>query len=201
MGMISESAPTGVAWPLQFQRMTDEDLMLEAKRGGPDAFARLYERHKVRLLQFCFQMLRNAEDAGDVFQEAFRYLFTHASTYQPTAKFTTYLYRIARNMCIDILRRRKRWNLQTLDPAIDLADPDPVQDSRLEADEIEGNIREAMEEVPAPYREVVVLRVLQGMEYSQIADVVDAPLGTVKSRLHVGLEALRQAIRKRKLAE
>jgi len=180
---------------------TDEELMLRVKSGDREAFAQIYDRHRVRLLQFCIQMLRNAEDAGDVFQEAFRYLYVHAETYQPTAKLTTYLYRIARNMCIDILRRRRRWNLQVLDPAIDFPDPSPIQESRLESTQVEENIREAMEEIPDPYREVVVFRVIHGMEYGQIADVIAAPLGTVKSRLHVGLEALRQALRKRKLAE
>lgn len=181
--------------------ITDEELMLRVKAGDRDAFAVLYERHKARLLQFCTQMLRNAEDAGDVFQEAFRYLYTHASTYQPTAKFTTYLYRIARNMSIDILRKRRRWNLQALDPAVDVPDPAPVQESRLESDEIEENIKAALDEIPVPYREVVALRVIHQMEYPQIAEVVDAPLGTVKSRLHVGLEILRQTLKKRKLAE
>ncbi|MBI2900444.1 MAG: sigma-70 family RNA polymerase sigma factor [Planctomycetes bacterium] len=180
---------------------SDEGLMLRAGAGDREAFARLYERHKAPLLQFCLQMLRNAEDAGDVFQEAFRYLYIHASTYRPTAKFTTYLYRIARNMSIDILRRRRRWNLQPLDPALDLAEPPDLREPRLESDEIEAGVRDAMEEVPPSYREVVLLRVLRGMEYAEIAEVVEAPLGTVKSRLHAGLEFLRRAMRRRKLAE
>lgn len=204
MEMMKNSAYTPLPESLSWVRMdplSDEHLMLRVKAGDREAFALLYERHKVRLLQFCLQMLRNAEDAGDVFQEAFRYLYVHAGTYLPTAKLTTYLYRIARNMCIDILRRRRRWNLQALDPAMDVADPEPIQESRLEMHEIEEHIRDAMDEVPDPYREVVVLRVIHGMEYGQIADVIDTPLGTVKSRLHVGLEALRQSLRKRKLAE
>lgn len=188
--------------PVHFSGMdsvSDEELMLRARAGDREAFARLYERHKAPLFQFCFQMLRNADDAGDVFQEAFRYLYLHAGTYQPAARFTTYLYRIARNMSIDILRRRKRWNLQPLDPAFQLAGSD--EPSRLESGEIEDGVREALEEIPGPYREVVLLRVLHAMEYAQIAEVVEAPLGTVKSRLHAGLEALRRAVRRRKLAE
>lgn len=201
--MRTKSPAPEPAVSLDWNRMadvTDEELMLRVKAGDRDAFAVLYERHKARLLQFCTQMLRNAEDAGDVFQDAFRYLFTHASTYQPTAKFTTYLYRIARNMSIDILRKRRRWNLQALDPAIDVADPG-IQESKLENDEIEENIKAALDEIPVPYREVVALRVIHQMEYPQIAEVVEAPLGTVKSRLHVGLELLRRTLKKRKLAE
>ncbi len=182
-------------------RISDEELMLRVRAGDRESFAGLYERHKVPLFQFCMQMLRNAEDAGDVFQEAFRYLYLHAATYEPTAKFSTYLYRIARNMSIDILRRRKRWNLQPLDPSYDLSDDGMAGESQLEVDEIEDGVREAIEEIPGPYREVVLLRVLQGMEYGEIAEVVGSPLGTVKSRLHAGLEYLRRSMRRRKLAE
>jgi RNA polymerase sigma-70 factor (ECF subfamily) len=180
---------------------SDEDLMLAVRAGDELAFAALYERHKAGVLNFCYQMLRNYEDAADVFQEAFRYLYAHAATYEPSARFTTYLYRIARNLCIDILRRRKRWNLRALEPEVDVQDPAPAARSRIEDEEIEANLRSALEEVPDPYREVVLLRVTQGLAYEDIARITDTPLGTVKSRLHTGFEVLRQILKRRKLIE
>src|SRR5437667_8075222 len=144
---------------------SDEELMLRVAQGDAEAFARLYERHKEGLLNFCYRMLRNWEDAGDIFQDAFRYLHVHAATYQPSAKFTTYLFHIARNMCIDVLRRRKRWNLQQLDTEIDVADDAPAAAPPLEQGEMEEKIKKAMEELPEPYREVVHLRVMEDLDY------------------------------------
>jgi RNA polymerase sigma-70 factor (ECF subfamily) len=179
----------------------DEELMLAVKAGDRDAFGILYARHRNGVLNFCYQMLRNFEDSGDVFQEAFRYLFVHADTYTPSAKFTTYLYRIARNLCIDILRRRKRWNLQQLDTQIDVQDDSPTRTTVLESDETQGQVKKALEEIPEPYREVVLLRVVHGMAYEDIATTTQSPLGTVKSRLHTGFEFLRQSLKRKKLIE
>lgn len=180
---------------------SDEDLMAAVREGDVDAYAALYYRHQNGLLTFCYQMLRNYEDAGDVFQETFRYLHQHAPTYQPTAKFTTYLYRIARNMCIDILRRRRRWNLQQLDTEIDVPDGGGIQESRLEREEVEVHIKKSLEEVAEPYREVVLLRLIQALSYEDIAQITDIPLGTVKSRLHAGFAQLRLVLRRKKLIE
>ncbi len=183
------------------RELSDEDLMLLVARGDPDAFARLYERHKEGLLNFCYRMLRNWEDAGDVFQEAFRYLHVHAPTYRPTAKFSTYLFHIARNMCIDVLRRRKRWNLQQLDTEIDVPDDPAVAAAPLEQGEMEEKIRKAMEDLSEPYREVVHLRVIEDLAYDDIAQVLEVPVGTVKSRLHAGLALLRQILKRKKIVE
>ena len=183
------------------QETDDERLMLRAKAGDADAFAQLYHRHKEPLLAFCYRMLHNWEDAADILQDAFRYVHAHAATYQPTAKFGTYLTHIARNMCIDVLRKRRRWNLQQLDTDFDPADDAPVQASPLEQEEVEASIQRALDEVPEPYREVLHLRIVQDLPYEEIARVVDCPIGTVKSRLHAGLSLLRQALRRKRLAE
>jgi RNA polymerase sigma-70 factor (ECF subfamily) len=180
---------------------SDEDLMLHAAQGDADAFAQLYHRHKEGLLSFCYRMLRNWEDAGDVFQDVFRYLHAHAATYRPSAKFATYLFHIARNMCIDVLRRRKRWNLQQLDPQMDVADDPAASAAPLDQGELEEKVRKAMEEVPEPYREVVHLRVIGNMAYEEIAEILECPVGTVKSRLHSGLGLLRQILKRKKIVE
>lgn len=185
----------------EWSARTDEDLMLAVKAGSQEAYGILYSRHRIGVLNFCYQMLRNYEDAGDVFQEAFRYLYAHAATYQPSAKFTTYLYRIARNLCIDILRRRRRWNLQQLDTEIDVPDEAPVRPTMLEQDEIQIQVKRCLEEIPEPYREVILLRVINGLPYEDIASTTGSPLGTVKSRLHAGFEFLRRALKRRRLVE
>lgn len=177
----------------------DEELMLGVRSGNETAFAALYHRHKQGVVAFCTQMLRSADDADDVFQETFRYLFRQAPSYQPTAKFTTFLYRIARNLCIDILRRRRRWNLQALDPAADAADDRPAPKTRLEEQEIELGIKESLAEIPEPYREVLLFRLTRNLAYEEIAELAGVPVGTVKSRLHAGFELLRKSLRRKKM--
>ena len=177
----------------------DEELMLRVKRGDSDAFAHLYHRNKAKLLHFCTGFLRNEDDAIDVCQETFRHIHLNAATYEPRARFTTYLFHIARNKCIDILRRRKRWKLQSLDKAMEPAE-EPA-DSPLESEEFELEVRRALTEIPEPYREVMLMRLLEGMEYGEIAKVVEIPLGTVKSRIHTGLEQLRRVVRRRRVFE
>jgi RNA polymerase sigma-70 factor, ECF subfamily len=180
---------------------SDEELMSAVAKGDAAAFEQLYHRHKEGLLSFCFRMLRNWEDAGDIFQDAFRYLHVHSATYQANAKFTTYLFHIARNMCIDVLRRRKRWNLQQLDTEIDVPDEPAPAGLPLEQGEVEEKIKKAMEELPEPYREVVHLRVIEDLAYEEIAEVLECPVGTVKSRLHSGLGLLRQILKRKKIVE
>lgn len=175
--------------------------MLSVREGDAAAFTQLYNRHKSALLGFAFQMLRNWEDAADVFQDSFRYVYTHVSTYQPTAKFTTYLHQITRNMCIDILRKRRRRSTGQLDPEIEVPDATLTDDTPMERGEVEAKIKGALEEVPDPYREVLHLRIIQDFAYEEISQIVDCPVGTVKSRLHVGLGLLRDLIKRKKIAE
>ena len=179
----------------------DEDLMLKVRDGSAEAFTELYVRHRNGLLGFCYRLLRNWEDAADVLQEAFRYVYLHARTYRPSAKFTTYLFQIARNTCIDILRKRRRRKAQPLDPSIDVPDPAPAGATPMERGEVESRIKEALDQVPDPYREALHLRIVEELEYEEIARILGCPAGTVKSRLHTGLEILREAIRRKKIVE
>lgn len=179
--------------------MTDEDLMLRAGAGDSRAFAALYERHKAPLVSFCYRMLRNWEDAADVFQETFRYLHAHAAEYEPVAGFRSYATRIARNLCIDILRKRRRRRTGRLDPGLDL--PAPDDGPELDRAEVEARLRAALDDVPDPYREVLHLRIVDSMEYAEIAETLGCPVGTVKSRLHSALGVLRDLVRKRRIVE
>ena len=179
----------------------DETLMVAAGRGDGGALALLFFRHRDGVLAFARRLLGNAEDAADVVQDAFRYLHRTAASYVPAAKFTTYLYRIVKHQCIDILRRRGRWKLQSLDPARDDHGADRLPSPALEGEELRERVKEALADLPAPAREVVLLRVVHGLSYAEIAVSAGLPLGTVKSRLHAGLEHLRVAIRRRRLLD
>jgi RNA polymerase sigma-70 factor (ECF subfamily) len=181
--------------------LRDESLMLAAGRGDGGALALLFYRHRDGALAFAVRLLGNAEDAADVVQDAFRYLHRTAGRYAPAAKFTTYLFRIVKHQCIDILRRRGRWKLQSLDPTRDYRGADHLPSPALEGEELRERVKEALAELPGPAREVVLLRVVHGLSYSEIAVSAGLPLGTVKSRLHAGLEQLRFAIRRRRLLD
>src|SRR3989338_5578394 len=92
----------------RFMDCTDEELMRLCQQGVGEPFMTLYLRYRQPIMNFAIRMVGNYEDAADVFQETFRYVFTKINTYQHKAKFSTFVYQVARHLCIDILRKRDK---------------------------------------------------------------------------------------------
>ncbi len=179
---------------------TDIELMTEFQQGNRDAFEKLVLRHQMGVFNFFVRMTNDRESAEDQTQEVFLRLYRNASRYQVAAKFTTYLYRIARNCWIDHLRRsRRRGRMVSLDKenaeGVNLYDNiaadtnDPA--SRLEARDRASIVNQAIDSLPEEQRVVFVLSEVQGMKYAQIAETLEIPEGTVKSRMHVAISRLR----------
>lgn len=179
----------------------DEELMRLCQQGQTEAFEALYFKHRQSVINFAAQMLRNHEDAADVFQDAFKYIFSKIETYTPSAKFSTLLYKVVRNLCIDILRKRRRRHVQQLNPEIDIEDTSSPGEPALDAQEVTRHIHEAMDQIDEAFREVLILRLLHDHSYEQIGEILQCPIGTVKSRLHTGLALLRKALRQKKFME
>ncbi|MCE9582445.1 MAG: sigma-70 family RNA polymerase sigma factor [Planctomycetes bacterium] len=170
--------------------MTDEELMGRCRRGDAAAFTELYERHRDRSLRHATGMLGDADAAGDVVQEAFLYVFRKAPEWEPRAKFTTLLYRVVSSLSVTELRRRKTRKAEPMhDDAA--ADPRSGPESAVAGVELAGRVREALAEMPEAYREALALRFFEDLPYEEIAEMLDVPLGTVKSRIHNGLELLK----------
>jgi RNA polymerase sigma-70 factor (ECF subfamily) len=166
----------------------DAELVRLAAAGDERAFAELVRRHERRVFNLAYRLLGREEDARDAAQETFVSCFRKLSTFRGDALFTTWLHRIAVNASYDILRRRK--DILSADEAPE-PPPQPDHGDQAAAD---VDVQRALREVPVEYRAVLVLHDLQGHAYDEVAEILDVPLGTVKSRLHRGRVALGRAL-------
>ncbi len=164
--------------------------MLLAGAGQREAFELLVNRHQQPLLNF---FLRSGvdRDAEDLVQQTFIRLHRYRRRYRPRARFTTFLYLLARQVWIDELRRRRR--LQRLrDQARQQAELAAAADTAPMDEGFSDELQQALDSLSPRHREVVVLGVLQELEYAEIARILKIPVGTVKSRMFNGLRDLRR---------
>lgn len=185
---------------------TDGELMQAFQAGDVDAFTELYERHLKGLLNFFFRLCWDKALAEDFTQETLIRVFRMSREWTPDAKFTTFLYRVGRNLWIDHLRSaRVRKHGGSLDASIggdadaasyiDLlpASVRPPEDS-MDQREVMGSIMHALDELPEEQRLVFVLAEVEGMKYQEIGQVLDVPVGTVKSRMHAAVAKLQKLL-------
>ncbi len=181
--------------------LSDEQAMWRVQsQDDADAFARLVERWEGPIQRLCTRMIGDAHRAEDLAQEAFTRLFLKRKTYQGTARFSTFLWRIALNLCFDELRRSKRRGETSLEgPEGEVVHAlraicanEPAPDVLLAAQERAELVRQALLRLSEGYRSVVVLRHYEDLKFREIADVLEIPEGTVKSRMAEALALLHQ---------
>jgi RNA polymerase sigma-70 factor (ECF subfamily) len=179
--------------------ITDEQAMWRVQtRDDPHAFARLVQRWQWPIRSLCARMTGDVHRGEDLAQETFARLFARRKDYQPTGKFSTYLWRIALNLCYDELRRVNRHGVTSLDAddgeAIsalkEFVAGEPGPDASLIERERADLVRQALLRLPETHRGVVALRHYEGLKFREIAEVLDIPEGTVKSRMAEGLSQL-----------
>jgi RNA polymerase sigma-70 factor (ECF subfamily) len=168
---------------------TDEELVRRYVRGDRGAFGTLVERHERRVYNLAYRMLGRPEDAADATQDVFVTCLRKLSGFRGQSAFTTWLHRVAANVCYEALRKRSRERVtdEEIEPP---AGPDIADSSAAALD-----VHRALQLVPEEFRAVIVLHELQGVPYEEIAEALGAPIGTVKSRLHRGRVALARALR------
>jgi len=176
---------------MELQSVDDVLLMREVKAGKKEAFAALVRRHQQSLLNFFRRMGACMEDAEDMVQETFLRLFDYRMRYEPSAKFTTFLYTLARNTRADWLRKLQRE--ERISVEFPIRNPE-LSFGLLEHREWRIDIQTALEELSPKLRVVVVMSVYQGLPYREIAEILEIPLGTVKSRMHLAVRQLREAL-------
>lgn len=168
----------------------DEELILQFQQGNENAYIELVNRYKNKLINFTFNYLGDRDLAEDIVQETMLKLYEKRHYYKAIAKFSTWIYTIARNQANTELRKRKRSNISFLsqmtkngkDFDLDSKSPDLINE--LQNTYLAKRINKAIQLLPEHFREVIVLRDIQGLSYEDIGLVMDAPLGTIKSRIN-----------------
>jgi RNA polymerase sigma-70 factor (ECF subfamily) len=168
---------------------SDEALLAAYLRGDPQAFGQLVNRHERRIYGLCLRILGNREDAEDATQEAFLAALRKAASFRRAAAFSTWLYRIAVNAATDQARRRGRARLTTLDPE-DAGLTAATGSDLGEAVTAAVAVQTALTQVPEEFRVAVVLCDLYRIPYADAAQILEVPVGTVKSRVFRGRAAL-----------
>jgi len=187
--------------------LTDEMLLLGYRSTGDHAlFEQLVKRYEQPLYSYLRRYLGNSEMAEDVFQSTFLQVHVKCAQFQSGRKVHPWLYRIATNQAIDALRRRRcrpalsldvwcRWQDGHTQPWIDvMADDDPGALAHLERQEAQSGTTRALNQLPEPLKQVVILVFFEGLKYREAAEVLSIPLGTVKSRMHAALRRLQESI-------
>jgi RNA polymerase sigma-70 factor (ECF subfamily) len=180
----------------------DEDLMVKYQQGEVRAFEILLTRHRKAVYNFVLRYVGDKETAEDLLQETFMRVIKGADAYKRQAKFTTWLYTIARNLCVDQTRRRKHRRHASLDAPMAADDDsgtllDVIPSKEMGSDrksvnkQLYAKLQGAISALSEEQREVFLMREFLDMPFKQIADVVGVPENTVKSRMRYALEKLR----------
>jgi RNA polymerase sigma-70 factor (ECF subfamily) len=169
----------------------DDRLMARVRDGDQQAFMSLVERYQRPLLNFFLRTGALSHEAEDLAQETFLRLYGYRAKYRQESKFVSFLYVLARHARADMLRKSKRTTEVGTDSLESAVDPRRLPDRAAEA---RLDVTAAMAGLSEKLRMVVVLAVFQGLEYQAIAEILEIPLGTVKSRMHLAMRALREAL-------
>ena len=171
---------------------TDDELVRSVLAGDRERFGELVERYQTRLVNYLYRIVRSLDDAHDLAQEVFIRVYQALDRYDSQYRFSTWLFRVAQNAAIDVLRKRRvqlvpisRREDSSGEPApdFDLPSDDPTPLAVLEGTERDSEVRRAIDALPWEYRELILLRHYGELAYEEIADLKGMPLGTVKNKL------------------
>jgi RNA polymerase sigma-70 factor (ECF subfamily) len=185
---------------------SDEELLASFRRGKTEAFGVLVRRYERELYGYLRRYLGDNDLAEDVFQNTFLQVFAKCGQYEAGRPVRPWLYTIATHQAIDAMRRRGRQQALSLDrnqrelpdgeirSLVDLVESKDIDPSGVvEAEERRERVRATVNQLPEFLRQVVILAYYQGLKYREIAEILDIPVGTVKSRLHAALVKLQEA--------
>ncbi len=192
--------------PLDLTGVTDQEVVERAGTGSEAAYRELVRRYQRPVFSLTYRMVRDRELAEDLTQETFVKVLNAIDRYRPEYKFSSWIFKIANNAAIDHLRRRELDTL-SLDGGPDAMTPDRVQATslqlgdgaesqleELEARELGTQIVRAIGALRPEYRSCIIMRHVEGRAYDEIADVLDLPLGTVKTYIHRARAELRESL-------
>jgi len=177
----------------------ETELIRRAKRGDREAFGILVERYQRRVVGVALAVVHNPEDALELAQETFVRAYENLGSFESRSSFSTWLYRIAANLAIDLRRREGRRTFVRGEEAESEIDrlPNSTGDSFAEFSrrELNRRLRAALDELTPEHRAVILLREVEGLSYDEISDILQCPRGTVMSRLHYARNRLREILK------
>ena len=188
--------------------LQDELLIRRAQRGDADAFEQLLLEHQKNVYNLCYRMAGDPDDAMDLSQETFLRAWRCLDQYQFASAFSTWLYRLCSNICIDFLRKRRRQQTVPLtfedadgeEQTYAVPDAQPLPEEQVELKLTRETLQAAMAQLLPEHRAVLQLRVVNEMSYEQIAEVLDIQIGTVKSRLSRARNQLKKILERGNLS-
>ena len=175
-------------------------LIKKAKSGNLEAFEQLILQYEKRIYNYCYRMTNSQEDAEDLAQEIFIKVYKNLKSFKGNSKFSTWIYRIAYNTCIDKYRKKEvatvslTLNSDEEEKEIDLPSNDPLPEERIVSREEYDVVCECISELKPEYKNAVILRDIQNYTYDEIAEILNIHLGTVKSHISRGRASLRDAL-------
>ncbi len=181
---------------------TDEELVARSRGGDAESFNQLILRWERPIYALAYRVIGREEDARDVCQETFLRAFRALPGFKGQAKFSSWLYRIALNLCRDWMRRQRRTPVVQMPEGVDpielASERGPVEsiETLVERQELSAVVADAMARLPEEQRTAIILKEYHGMTFQEIADLQGCPLSTVKTRLYQGLSVLRRHLEK-----
>jgi RNA polymerase sigma-70 factor (ECF subfamily) len=183
----------------------DAALMLRVKQGDTAAFTELVEKYKQPVMNLIYRTLRDATEAEDLAQNVFVQVYKSAHRYKTTARFTTWLFTIARNLCLNEIRRRSRHPAESLDAPHPEQEDQPLRQvedkttfsppETLLHHELQRKIDQALADLPENQRTAILLCRQEEMSYEEIAEVLGCSLSATKSLIHRGRETLKEKLK------
>jgi len=187
------------------ERDPDTELMLRVKKGDEAAFEELVDKYKQPVLNLVYRILRDATEAEDLAQNVFVQVFKSADRYRVEAKFSTWLFTIARNLCLNELRRRSRHPADSLEAAAETQEEHPARQfedkasvsapDHLLREELTSKVQDALASLPENQRTAILLFKEKEMSYEEISKILDCSLSATKSLIHRGRETLKQKLK------
>lgn len=170
--------------------------------GDLEAFEELVLLFDKKIYNYCYRMTNNSDDAEDLAQEVFIKVYRNLKAFRKDSKFSTWIYRIAYNTCIDN-HRKKRFKLLPLNRGgdderdMDIPSPTPLPEDQVISDEQYSIIKECIARLKPEYKSAIILRDIQNYSYREIADILNIPMGTVKSNISRARALLRDDLKSR----
>lgn len=181
--------------------MGEKELLKKCRQGDRDAFNILVQTYQRQVINLAYGMLSNTEDATDAAQEVFIKIYRNIDRFEGKSSLSTWIYRITSNVCKDFLRKRTR-TIQSIsiyessedddDRPMEIKDSSPTPQEHMEITETQREVRKALDELPEEYKSVIVMYDLEGLSYDEISNVLQCPVGTIKSRLNRARKALKK---------